>query len=81
MSIQIARSFRLAMLILCYCIPATAAEQMFDARVDCWAGDGACWVATGDLDGNGTPDLAVANFNSDDVSVLLGLGRHLPGRR
>jgi hypothetical protein len=31
-------------------------------------------VAIGDLDGDGTPDLAVANFFSNSVSVLLGNG-------
>ncbi len=28
-------------------------------------------VVTGDVDGDGAPDLAVANYGSDDVSVLL----------
>jgi len=31
-------------------------------------------VAIGDLDGDGKPDLAVANFFSGDVSILLGTG-------
>ncbi len=30
-------------------------------------------VAAGDFNGDGRPDLVVANFNSDDVSVLLNL--------
>jgi len=37
-------------------------------------GDTPLLVAIGDLDGDGNPDLAVANANSDDVSVLLGAG-------
>jgi hypothetical protein len=32
-------------------------------------------VAVGDLDGNGRPDLATANYRSDSVSVLLDAGR------
>src|SRR5205085_105344 len=31
-------------------------------------------VAVGDLNGDGTPDLAVANYNTFSVSVLLGQG-------
>jgi len=31
-------------------------------------------VAVGDFNGDGRPDLAVANFYSDNVSVLLGNG-------
>src|SRR5262249_38990687 len=31
-------------------------------------------VAVGDLDGDGKPDLATANVNGGDVSVLLGNG-------
>ncbi len=38
------------------------------------AGDGPQSVAIGDLDGVNGPDLAVANQNSDDVSVLLNQG-------
>ena len=37
-------------------------------------------VAVGDLNGDGRPDLAVANVGSSDVSVLLARRRHLPGR-
>ena len=29
-------------------------------------------MAVGDLNGDGDPDLAVANFSSSNVSVLLG---------
>src|SRR6185437_10026816 len=29
------------------------------------------WIAATDLDGDGRPDLAVANFDSNSVSVLL----------
>ena len=38
------------------------------------AGDGPEVVAAGDLDGDGYPDLAVANVLSNDVSVLLNSG-------
>src|SRR5437867_6797733 len=31
-------------------------------------------MAVGDVNGDGRPDLAVANVNSGDVSVLLGNG-------
>jgi hypothetical protein len=37
-------------------------------------GDDPRGVAIGDLDGDGVPDLAVANLFSDSVSVLLGTG-------
>ena len=32
------------------------------------------YVAMGDLNGDGKPDLAVANYRSNSVSVLLGKG-------
>lgn len=39
-------------------------------------------VAVGDLDGDGRPDLAAANYHSDSVSVLLNAGRgSFRGRR
>ena len=33
-------------------------------------------VAIGDLDGDGDPDLAVANFAEDNVSVLYNIINH-----
>ena len=38
------------------------------------AGNKPYWVATGDLNGNGKPDLVVANRNTSNVTVLLGNG-------
>jgi len=54
-----------------------APEQRFGA------GDSPRSVAVGDLDGDGVPDLAVANATSDDISVLLaaGDGTFAPGQR
>src|SRR5437867_4654829 len=37
-------------------------------------GQGSLSVAIGDVNGDGRPDLAVANYSSNDVSVLLGNG-------
>jgi len=42
--------------------------------VDYAAGSGPSAVAGGDFNGDGTPDLVVANYNSRSVSVLLGNG-------
>ena len=42
----------------------------FDAKVDFATGDTPWSVAIGDLDGDGKPDLAVANVNSSTVSVF-----------
>ncbi len=42
----------------------------FAANVDFTTGSRPFSLAIGDLDGDGKPDLSVANFNSDNVSVL-----------
>jgi hypothetical protein len=50
------------------------AQVNFGAHTDFTAGDAPRSVAVGDFDGDGNPDLAVTNTNSDNVSVLLGNG-------
>jgi hypothetical protein len=46
----------------------------FAAKVDYATGSAPSGVAVGDFNADGRPDLAVANFNSGTVSVLLGTG-------
>ena len=50
---------------------AGAAIPSFAPKQDFATGDGPLSVALGDLNGDGKLDLAVANFNSSNVSVLL----------
>ena len=49
-------------------------DGSFQSAVNYGAGDEPRSVAIGDLNGDGNPDLAVANVGSDNVSVLLGNG-------
>ena len=49
---------------------STSGSVSFAARVDFGAGAGPYGIAIGDLDGDGKPDLAVPNLNSNTVSVL-----------
>lgn len=48
--------------------------QSFATPVDYTVGMSPTAVAVGDLNGDGKPDLAVANFNNQNVSVMLGTG-------
>ena len=48
-----------------------ATAPSFAAQATFAAGDRPDSVAVGDVNGDGRPDLAVANLNSDNVSVLL----------
>ena len=50
----------------------------FGAKTDFAAGDGPVSVAVGDFNGDSDPDLATANFDSDNVSVLLQAPASLP---
>jgi hypothetical protein len=50
------------------------ADSLFYPAVNYDTGDEPYSVAIGDLNGDGDPDLAVANGESDNVSVLLGNG-------
>jgi len=49
-------------------------DGTFDASGPFPAGDRVYWIAAGDLNNDGIPDLAVTNEDSDDLSVLLGNG-------
>ncbi|TAJ99361.1 VCBS repeat-containing protein, partial [bacterium] len=59
-------------LVLAGC--ALTQNVSFIARRDFVAGVGPVSVAVGDFNGDGRQDLAVANANSNNVSVLLGNG-------
>src|SRR5205807_1525829 len=52
--------------------PAAAQTVSFVTRVDYAVGANPSSVAVGDFNGDGRPDLAVANYSSNTVSVLLG---------
>ena len=48
-----------------------ATTVAFGVRQDFATGDGPRFVSVGDLNGDGKLDLAIANFNSNNVAVLL----------
>ena len=50
-------------------LPMFASARAFDS-----AGDSAWFAATGDFNGDGKADVAVANFTSNTISILLGNG-------
>ncbi|OIR00601.1 FG-GAP repeat protein [mine drainage metagenome] len=51
-------------------ISGDIASNSFDAKVDFKTGDGPYSVAIGDIDGDGKPDLVIANYTSNSISVL-----------
>jgi hypothetical protein len=57
------------------------ADPFFAAKTDFATGRGPSFVAIGDLNGDGKPDLATANVSSNTVSVLLGNGNGAFGAR
>ncbi len=54
--------------------PATCTPLSFAAAANFGAGSGPNSVAVGDFNGDGKQDLAVVNFVSNNVSILLGDG-------
>jgi hypothetical protein len=53
---------------------APSAGTLFNAAVNYNVGTSPRSVAAGDFNRDGKPDLATANFGSDNVSILLGTG-------
>ena len=53
---------------------AATTAQTFQAQTPYGTGGGPESAATGDFNADGIPDVAVANFNDNTVSVLLGRG-------
>ncbi|MEI6142357.1 MAG: FG-GAP-like repeat-containing protein, partial [Mariniphaga sp.] len=52
---------------------STSGSVSFAAKVDFVTGTGPYSVSIGDIDGDGKPDLAVANWSSNTVSVLRNI--------
>jgi fibronectin type 3 domain-containing protein len=54
--------------------PGSITASSFASKVDFATGLGAEFVAIGDLDGDGKPDLAVTNYSSNTVSIFRNTG-------
>src|SRR5215469_11365498 len=65
--------FSVAGIFLLLITPALAQTVSFD-RNDWPVDNGPAAVVVADFNGDGIPDIATANFNTDTVSVLLGNG-------
>ncbi len=59
---------------LCLALVSKASGQVGFARTDYPAGAQPAAVVIADFNGDGKADLAVANFGSNNVSILLGNG-------
>ncbi|WP_293156777.1 DUF4347 domain-containing protein [Microcoleus sp. bin48.metabat.b7b8b9.023] len=57
--------------ILLNTTPTNATTPTFATKVDFTAGNGPLSVSIGDINGDGKPDLAVVNFISNNLSILL----------
>src|SRR5215210_1690374 len=67
-----AQAITLALAALALGAPAALAQVSFSGPINFTAGTSPRSVAVADFNGDSAPDLAVANSQSDTVSVLLG---------
>ncbi len=61
-------------LVASLAVPASAAVPLLGGRLDFATGAAPYGLASGDLNGDGKPDLVIANSNAGSVSVFLGDG-------
>ena len=72
--VLLAATIPLAILTLAFGPTMVRAAPLFGTKTDFSTGNNPWPVAIRDLNGDGKPDLAVANVGSGTVSVLLGNG-------
>ncbi|MEG4594386.1 FG-GAP-like repeat-containing protein, partial [Microcoleus sp. F8_C2] len=71
LDLAVANSNSNSVSILLNTTPTNAATPTFAPKVDFYSGISPRSVSIGDINGDGLPDLAVANFNSNTASILL----------
>jgi uncharacterized repeat protein (TIGR01451 family) len=72
---EISRNLAVALVLLVSLfVPARSEAVEFGTATNYPVGTNPSSVVVGDFNGDGKPDLAVANFGSDNVSILLGNG-------
>lgn len=59
----------------CFQFPKPPPKRAFSELISFAVGDGPNSIATGDFNEDGHLDLAAANYQSNDISILLGNGR------
>ncbi len=70
------RTLASALAVVSLCARVTAAQGFHpDQRLDVHTGPAPMALVLADLDGDGRPDVATANFTGSSISILLSRGR------